>query len=140
MDFTSGFGIFFANRRAGPSGSRKKTSSKGRRECAGTEAPHFAVPAPSKAPFSECSCLQAFALMSFNCSLKVLTQVHTQGSQFQAGCSHFAAKDVPTPSKSLGRVQNAACYLLLLFVLVKLSSGLEEISWGALFTPPPCCK
>lgn len=40
-----------------------------RRECAEMEAPDSSVPAPSKAPFSECSCLQALALTSLKGSM-----------------------------------------------------------------------
>lgn len=34
-------------------------------ECVETEAPHFAVPAPSKAALSQRSCLQALSLINF---------------------------------------------------------------------------
>lgn len=77
--------------------------------------------------------------MSFNCRLKVLTQAHTQGRQLRLSAHILLPRMCPPPAGACG-VQNAACYLLLLFVLVKLPSGLEEISWEALFTPPPCCK
>jgi len=95
--------------RSGPSGSCKKKSSKAS-ECVETEARHFAVPAPSKAAFSECACLQALSLINFYSGLEALTGVHTE--EACSRLSAFAARDVPTSSTGRSGVEKAAFYLL----------------------------
>lgn len=85
-------------------------------ECVETEARHFAVPAPSKAAFSERACLQALSLINFYSGLEALTQVHTRGGMFQAVCLRLLPKTCPPPARG-GRAlkkKKAAFYLLRL--------------------------